>query len=77
MIACRGKSMYRLKAKQKPIQNGYQMFSLSDSGYVIDFLFHSVEKVHGEYPSVSYYFGTSKSLNPGLICTILKYRRNR
>jgi hypothetical protein len=46
--------MHRLKAKHKPIQNEYQMFSLSDAGYVIDFLFHSVEKVHGEYPSVSY-----------------------
>jgi hypothetical protein len=58
MIACRGKSMHKLKAKHKPIQNGYQMLSLSDAGYVIDFLFHSVEKVYGEYPSVSYYFGT-------------------
>jgi hypothetical protein len=33
------------------------MLSLSDAGYVIDFLFYLVEKVHGEYPSVFYYFG--------------------
>ena len=58
MIAYKGKSIYKLKAKHKPIQNGYQMLSLSDTGYVIDFLFHLVEKVHGEYPSISYYFGT-------------------
>jgi hypothetical protein len=46
MIACRGKSMHKIKAKHKPIKEGYQMFSLSDAGYVIDFLFHSL---HGRW----------------------------
>jgi hypothetical protein len=58
MIACKGKSIHKLKAKHKPIQDGYQMFSLSDARYIIDFLFHSVEKVYSEYPSALYYFDT-------------------
>jgi hypothetical protein len=42
MIACRGKSIYKIKAKYKPIKEGYQMFSLSDTRYIIDFLFYSL-----------------------------------
>ena len=42
MIAYKGKSMYKIKAKHKPIKEGYQMRSLSDAGYIIDFLFHSL-----------------------------------
>ena len=42
MIAYKGKSIYKIKAKHKPIKEGYQMFSLSDTGYVIDFLFYSL-----------------------------------
>jgi len=58
MIAYKGKSMYKIKAKYKPIKEGYQMRSLSDARYIIDFLFHSVEKVYSEYPSALYYFDT-------------------
>jgi hypothetical protein len=38
------------------MQDGYQMFSLSDARYMIDFLFYSVEKVHSKYSSAPYYF---------------------
>jgi hypothetical protein len=34
--------MHKIKAKHKPIKEGYQMFSLSNTGYVIDFLFYSL-----------------------------------
>jgi hypothetical protein len=42
MIAYRGKSIHKIKAKYKPIKEGYQMFSLSNTGYVIDFLFYNL-----------------------------------
>jgi hypothetical protein len=52
MIASKGKSMHKIKAKYKPIKEGYKMLALSDSGYVINFLFHSLIKLYGEYANM-------------------------
>ena len=42
IIACKGKSIYKIKAKYKPIKEGYQIFSLSNTRYIINFLFHNL-----------------------------------
>jgi hypothetical protein len=44
--------MHKIKAKYKPIKEGYKMLALSDSGYVINFLFHSLIKLYGEYANM-------------------------
>jgi hypothetical protein len=41
MIPFRGRSLHKVKMKNKPISEGYKVWELADNGYVWDWLWHS------------------------------------
>jgi hypothetical protein len=48
MVAFRGRVMHTKKAPYKPIDEGFQLWGLCDSGYLVDFAFYSL--IHGKSP---------------------------
>jgi hypothetical protein len=41
MIPYRGRSLHKVKLKNKPISEGYKVWVLADNGYAWDWLWHS------------------------------------